>query len=193
MIRGHLTGCALLLFSSLLAGNAQAGTTVAIPFITGAPTVIGSPLATKDFGNSLVGTPVAGAQETVTVNLAGTTLPVQITGIAATGDFSVTGGTCTNAAAQYLDGNTCTLDLQFLPAAPGTRTGQLSITCRVVATLIGVVGLTCDGGSHTAYNLTGNGILAALMQAVPTLGREGITLLALLMVIVSSLALRRRK
>jgi hypothetical protein len=191
MISRHPFEWALLMFATLLMGNVQAGVPV-VGYLTGNPTqMAASPLATKDFGSSPVGTPVAGAQETVTVDLSGGG-QLQITGIAATGDFSVTGGTCTNPSTTYSNGNTCTLDLQFAPTAVGTRNGQLNVTCQVVAAAIGVVGVLCDGNTYPAYNLTGNGLLAAIAQAIPTLGREGITLLALMMIVVSLFALRRR-
>lgn len=181
---------AALTLSCVLASPAIAGN----PFIyvlTGAPTNLAqTPLQTKNFGTATVGSVADGAVETVTVNLLGdpSSFTVSLANIAATGDFAVTGGTCVGATG-LTNGSNCSLQLRFAPTATGVRSGLLSITCNVVGAIVGVIGLVCDNESHAAYNLTGIGVLAS---AIPTVGREGLTLIAMLLLGASLLALRRR-
>ena len=189
----------LMLFTiiclNVMVNHAFAGT---IPpyVLTGNPTNMGqSPLETKDFGNAVVGNTIAGTTETVTVVLnGGQSLgeTVNISNISATGDFTVTGGSCVGATGLTAN-DTCTLNLSFTPTATGSRSGVLNVTCNVVMAAIGVIGLNCDNVSHVAYNLAGTGIMAAIAQAVPLMGREGFTLLILLMFAASLYALRRKQ
>jgi hypothetical protein len=192
MMRSIATGFFALLMS-VLAPQAMAGIAIAPAWLTGSPTNLNqNPLETKDFGSTAVGTAADGALETVTVHVVndppGTA--AKIDAISATGDFTVTGGTCTTLSNMWADGNTCTLQLRFAPLVAGLRNGLLSISCRTLAAVIGVAGVVCDGGTYSAYNLTGTGIGAS---AVPALGREGLTLIALALVGTSLFALRRRR
>jgi hypothetical protein len=58
-----------------------------------------------------------------------------ITGIAASQEFRVSGGTCAERQA-YFAGNSCTVEVVFTPKGPGHRTGQLSITHSASATTL---------------------------------------------------------
>ena len=162
--------------------------------LTGAPTDLAkSPLATKDFGSTLVGTPVDGTLETVTVHVNGPDyFSAKIDAISATGDFTVFGGTCTDFTALRSNASTCTLQLRFAPLVAGVRNGLLSIKCTIVAAVGGIIGLVCDDSTHTAYNLRGTGI-DANANPVPALSRGSFTLIALTLVGASLFALRRRR
>lgn len=50
----------------------------------------------------------------------------QITGISATGDFQIAGGTC-NPGHTYQPGNRCTVEMVFAPQGPGRRSGRLEV------------------------------------------------------------------
>ena len=97
--------------------------------LTGAPTQLAeTPLLSKSFGSVTVGGTVSGAPETVTVHV--TTPPggqVDITDISISGlnggDFQITGGSCVNASG-LSNNDTCTLNLNFSPSAPGARTSS---------------------------------------------------------------------
>jgi hypothetical protein len=196
MNKYRICSAALIVAFGLISQAAVAGTT-ATGYLLGAPTQLAqSPLLSKNFGSATVGSTVNGTTETVTVQI--TPPPgnlVDITDIsiagANPGDFQVTGGSCVNATGR-IDQDTCTLDLSFTPSAAGTRSGILNMTCRIVSAAIGPIGLVCDNTSRPAFNLSGTGILAAIAQSIPTLGREGVTLLALLLFAATFLVLRRR-
>lgn len=177
----------------LLGTTAQAGIPVIEAVLNGNPTPMAQqPLAVKDFGDATVGATVNGATETVTVTIVGGVATVDIDSITANGDFAVAGGSCVGATGLQ-NGDTCTLELEFTPTVAGLRTGILDVRCRVGATLIGVLGLVCDNSDRDAYELQGNGILAAIAQAVPMLGREGLTLTIMLIFAASLLGLRRKR
>jgi hypothetical protein len=166
-----------------------------MPSLTGSPTNLAlDPLATKDFGSAAVGTAVNGTLETLTVNVQGATGPsgVQFDASNPSGDFAVAGGTCTDPPASWSSIGTCTLQLRFAPIATGIRNGLLSISCRALTVAIGIAGLVCDGVLHDAYYLTGIGTAIAA-NPVPALGREGLTLMALMLIGASLLALRRKR
>ena len=189
-----LTTGFLALLLTVLAPQAMAGVPV-VGILTGAPTNLAqSPLATKNFGSTMVGTPVDGTLETVTVHisepLSGNLATIDA--ISATGDFTVTGGTCTNFSSLWTDSSTCTLQLRFAPLVAGVRNGLLSIKCSIVAAAGGIIGLVCDDSTHAAYNLRGTGI-GANANPVPALSRGSFTLIALILVGASLFALRRRR
>ncbi|MGA8865906.1 MAG: choice-of-anchor D domain-containing protein [Candidatus Sulfotelmatobacter sp.] len=73
------------------------------------------------FGNQAVGTTSSAQNVTLTNNQA---LPLNVSGIATTGDFSQTN----NCGATVVAGGSCTISVTFKPTATGTRTGSLTIT-----------------------------------------------------------------
>ena len=78
------------------------------------------------FGSVAIGS-TANATTTVT-NSGGTS--VHLSAITATGDFSVTGGSCavsTAIAAGGASGSTCTVTVAFTPSADGSRSGTLAL------------------------------------------------------------------
>lgn len=78
---------------------------------------------------------VASAAQAVTVTNTGEGI-LSISGVAATGDFSVAG--C--AEASLAPAGSCTLSVGFLPTATGARTGTLTITSNIETRSIGVSG-----------------------------------------------------
>ncbi len=74
-----------------------------------------------DFGAHVVGSLIAGRE--VVLTSAGTA-PVTFFGLFAGGDFSVISSTC---GASLVPGASCRAILAFLPSAPGTRTGTLTV------------------------------------------------------------------
>jgi Big-like domain-containing protein/NHL repeat-containing protein len=93
----------------------------------------------------------------------------KVTGISATADFHVTGGTCIDGHT-YSAGNVCSVDVAFTPKGPGHRTGALSITHTASATPF----LTPIGG--TAYGPVVS-FIPAQIQTVPGTYSSGGTLL----------------
>ncbi len=105
--------------------------------------------------------------------------------------FQIVGGTC-NTTTQYVNNATCTVNIKFLGANPGSFTADLMMQCSALAT-IGGYSIICGNGtpgiSATAARVVGNGVAAA----VDALGAGGLTLLAaLLFVLTSVIALKRR-
>lgn len=163
----------------LVAGVSYAQTT------TG--TLSGPPI---NFGNQAVGT--TGAPQTETVTAAIVPPPGFLARIDTIGTSSaefpiVAGGTCAATVTSLADTQSCTIQLAFAPSAPGPRSGLLSVTCTLVAA-VGVPILICNAASIA---LSGIG-LAVAQQAVPALGREALTALAVLVMLASMYYLRRR-
>ena len=78
------------------------------------------------FGSVAIGST---ANVTTTVTNGGGT-PVRLSAITATGDFSVTGGSCTVSTAiapSGASGSTCTVTVTFTPSATGNRSGSLAL------------------------------------------------------------------
>ncbi|MGB8261239.1 MAG: hypothetical protein WCE75_12840 [Terracidiphilus sp.] len=69
--------------------------------------------------------------------------PTTLTGIEATNDFHVVGGTC-RAGAIYQQGDTCTVAVSFEPKGPGRRAGLLRFSSAESARpdFVGVQGYT---------------------------------------------------
>jgi len=146
---------------------------------------------TMNFGSQTVGTTGAPQTETVTVAIVGS--PGFLARIDTIGTSSaefpiVAGGTCSAGATSLADTQNCTIRLAFAPSAPGPRSGLLSVTCTLIAA-VGVPILVCNQASIA---LSGIG-LALAQQAIPALGREALTALAVLIMLASMYYLRRRK
>ena len=77
------------------------------------------------FGSQKVGT--TGTAQTITVtNAANATLPLALSAIDTSADFTVTSKTCTLGAA-VAAGSSCTVSVAFKPVATGARTGTLTL------------------------------------------------------------------
>lgn len=106
--------------------------------------------------------------------------------------FQIVGGTC-NTTTTYSGSTSCTVIVQFIGNQPGAATADLQMGCTALAA-VGGYQISCALGSGagavgTMARLVGTGVAAA----VDALGREGITLLALaLCVLTAGLSLRRR-
>jgi len=95
--------------------------------------------ASLTFADQKVGT--TSQSQPLTINNTGGGV-LSISGIAASGDFLISGeGACTTVAV----GTSCSVNISFLPTTTGTRTGSITITSNA------------QGSPHTA-GLTGNGI-----------------------------------
>jgi len=92
-------------------GSYDSGDYWALPKATVSPGSI-------DFGSQPVGT--SSAARDVTVASSGSA-PLAISRVAASGDFAVTGETCTAAA--VAPGGHCTISVSFIPGAAGLATG----------------------------------------------------------------------
>ncbi|MGE5089699.1 MAG: hypothetical protein ACM3QY_11280 [Candidatus Levyibacteriota bacterium] len=182
----------LFVAATIVAGAAVAQTTVT-GSLTGSPTP--AVTGTMDFGTQAVGVAGAPQTETITAHLVAVPPPVppgtvvQIQSVASnSSEFQVTGGTCPGGAL-LPDGQTCDVQLTFTPAAVGPRSGALSVQCAVTA-VVGVIAFVCDGVAHQFMLMSG---LGAIQAAIPTLGREALTALALLLMLTSFYWLRRRR
>ena len=182
----------LFVVAMIVAGAAVAQTTVT-GTLTGSPTpaVVG----TMDFGTQAVGIAGAPQTETITAHLIASPPPLPPGYVALVqnvtsnnGEFQVTGGSCPPGIA-LSDGQTCDVQLAFTPAAVGPRSGALSVQCSVTA-VVGVIAFICDGVAHQFMLMSG---LGAVQAAIPTLGREALTALALLLMLTSFYWLRRRR
>lgn len=178
-----------------LAGAAAAQTSVT-GTLTGSPTP--AVTGTMDFGTQAVGTTGAAQTETITAHLAAVPPPVpagfvaQIKSVTSnSGEFQVTGGSCLGGSVFLPDGSNCTVQLAFAPAAVGTRSAALLVQCAVTAAA-GVVVFACDNVVHQFMLMSGLGA-ASVQAAIPTLGREALTALALLLMLASFHYLRRRR
>lgn len=105
--------------------------------------------------------------------------------------FQIVGGTC-NTTTQYVNNATCTVDIKFFGTAPSSFTADLMMQCIGLAA-VGGYSITCGTGtvgvSARMARVLGTGIAAA----VDALGAGGLTLLAaLLFVMTSVITLKRR-
>jgi hypothetical protein len=144
-----------------------------------------------NFGSQTVGTTGAPQAETTTVAIvppAGFFAQINTIGTSSAEFPIVAGGTCAAGVTQLANTQSCTIRLAFAPSAPGPRNGLLSVTCTLFAA-VGVPTLVCNGASIA---LSGIG-LAVAQQAIPALGREALTALAVLVMLASMHYLRRRK
>jgi Transmembrane protein 131-like N-terminal len=124
-----------------------------IPLLTAStvvqPVISLSPAALT-FGTQAVGT--VSAPQTITVTNTGT-VPLSVSQVAATGDFSET-DTCTTGS--VAPSATCAIQASFLPTATGSRSGVLTVYGNV------------SGGQATAA-LSGNASAAAAIVLTPVL------------------------
>jgi hypothetical protein len=145
-----------------------------------------------NFGNQTVGTTSAPQATTVTAVIvppAGYVARIDTIGTS-NSEFAVGGGgTCKAGVTQLANAGNCTVQVAFAPSAPGARTGALSVNCSLLG-IIGAVTVVCNGANIA---LSGFGIAAAVVQAIPALGREALTALAVLMMLGSMYYLRRRR
>ncbi len=141
------------------------------------------------FGNQAVGTVSAPQNTTLTATLVGggpgDAVQIDAIAVSPTGDF-VKGAGCDPSTTLPHNG-TCNFPTSFAPSAAGPRAAVVTITCQVVS-LATIVSVACDNSPHTLLNLSGNGI--ALSQ-IPSLGRTGVTLLALALFALALARLRR--
>jgi hypothetical protein len=145
-----------------------------------------------NFGNQAVGTTSAPLATTVTAVIvppSGYAVRVESVGTS-NSEFVVGGGGTCQAGVTYLDNaDNCTVQVAFAPSAPGARSGTLSVDCSLLA-VVGTVIVVCNGANIA---LSGVGIAAAALQAIPAVGREWLTALAVLMMLGSMYYLRRRR
>lgn len=144
------------------------------------------------------GTPVpVGDSATATVVLSkgsGSAARVVLINLLPGSDFQVTGGTCVPNVTTFVNPtDSCTIDLQFAPTAPGVRSGTLQVDCTPIV-VIGGIAINCDLdlGTIASLALSGIGGLLASSVPVPTLGRHEVTGLALLLFALALWSLRRR-
>ena len=181
--------------------------------LTGSPTPHPN---TMNFPSEVVGATSPAQTETITVHMSatqgGSGVPVPaaftttIDSVSVDSpEFAVTGGTCTTSPTNTAlnDGNTCTVDLTFTPAAIGVRFAHLVVSC-FIAEAIGVTSITCTDAPppppalkaglnpQNFIGLQGIGLGGAIAAiAVPLMGNGALTLLALLLFAASMLAMRR--
>src|SRR5450631_1941783 len=113
-----------------------------------------APFGYREFARAKVGTQSEAEVFTLRFNEA-----LKVTGISASADFHVTGGTCI-AGHTYSAGDVCSVEVAFTPQGPGHRTGSLSIAHSASATPF----LTPIGG--TAYGPVVS-FIPAQIQTVP--------------------------
>ncbi|HEY0308804.1 MAG TPA: choice-of-anchor D domain-containing protein, partial [Acidobacteriaceae bacterium] len=97
----------------------------------------------KDFGSITVNTTTAAQTFTFTNSAASS---INLTSITASGNFAVTGGTCSTSAPLAAAG-TCTITVTFTPTAVGARTGTLTVVSSNVVTSTATASLTGTGTS----------------------------------------------
>src|SRR5579863_1260981 len=111
--------------SLTIADNSGNGTQVVALVGTGTvPTVTLSPTSVS-FSGQPVGTTSTAVGVTLTNSGAA---PLNITAIAASGDFKVAPGTNCSTTSALAAGASCTIEVSFVPTASGNRTGTLTIT-----------------------------------------------------------------
>jgi len=105
--------------------------------------------------------------------------------------FQIVGGTC-NTTTQYVNNATCTVDIKFLGASPGSFTADLMMQCSALAS-IGGYSISCGNGtpglSARMARVVGTGIAAA----VDALGAGGLTLMAALLFMLTSVVTLNRR
>lgn len=104
-----------------------------------------------DFGSQTVGT--TSTTQTLTITSTGDG-PATIGTVVTTGDFAVTGGTCSGSA--LAPAATCTVIVTFTPTATGARVGSISIPGNAI-------------GSPVSVSVTGTGVAAPapVVEATP--------------------------
>ena len=108
-------------------------------------------------GTLVFGTVLVGASATLPVQLAnGGTTSASLNSYSATGDYSVTAGTCPQPGGTLAAGASCTLQVTFGPSQAGTRTGALSIASSVAPLPLGVA-LT-GTGAQPQLQITPDGL-----------------------------------
>lgn len=124
--------------------------------------------------------------------------------VAATGaGYTITGGTCLASPTLYppSPADSCTVTMAFAPPALGAASGNLAIDCTIVG-LVGGITVNCDSPpppkpgtravlATTNIALQGTGI-AGTPASLPTAGRFGLSMLALLLFGFALRSMRRR-
>jgi hypothetical protein len=91
---------------------------------------------------------------------------ISLIGLAPGSDFEITGGTCVQGVTILASpGNSCSIDLRFVPTATGLRTGTLTVDCTPVSAP-GGISITCDTDNQTIANLALNGV-GAFLASLP--------------------------
>jgi hypothetical protein len=172
-------------------------------FVLAAPAVeAGAPLTTiltdriPPYLVPASGAPVAlgaSATETVVLSKGSGVAQLSLLGVVPGSDFQITGGTCTQGVTTFVNpGDSCTIDVRFVPSATGARAGTLTVDCMPLAAPGGIA-INCDVNNQTIANLALNGLGAlAAALAVPGLGRYEITALALTLFALAGWSLRRK-
>jgi hypothetical protein len=105
--------------------------------------------------------------------------------------FQIVGGTC-NTTTAYSNGQTCTVNVQFLGSQPGNYSSVLQMSCQLFSAA-GGYGIGCASGGPGSLGTMAQFAGAGVAGAVNAVGRGGLTALALaLLAIVSWTTLRRR-
>ena len=173
-LSGH-SSCGLLVGFAPRALGAQTGTiTVADEFRTQTITVSGigiagpgvslAPLGGLTFGPTPLG--IGSAAQTVTLTNNGG-VPLVVAGLAASGDFSLTGA----CGAAVAPGGVCAFGVVFTPSAAGTRTGVLTVSSNASSS----PQTLALSGTGVDFSLTLNG------ASLATLPSGGIATYALLL------------
>jgi hypothetical protein len=124
---------------------------------------------TVNFGNQAVGT--SSGPLTMTVSNPGV-VPVSITGVQASGDYSETSSCVTILDA----GSNCAISVTFTPLSPGTRTGTISLTDNALGGSQ-VMGLTGNGtGSGAAATFSPTSLTFPLQLVNTTSTPQNVTL-----------------
>lgn len=126
---------------------------VLIP-VSGTPEVLSAgPMGILQFGNQAVGT--TSSTLTITVENTGNNfLNFTNSTYTASGDFSVTGGTCEEATdGGWAPGQTCTITVTFSPTATGARTGSVNVPSNAT-------------GSPSSITFQGTGTMTAAPAAM---------------------------
>jgi len=145
-----------------------------------------------NFGNQTVGTTGAPQATTVTaVIVPPAGWVAQISSIGTSNpEFALgAGGTCQAGVTNLANAGNCTVQVAFTPSVQGPRSGTLSVNCTLLG-IIGSVTVVCNAANIA---LSGVGIAAAALQAIPAIGREALTALSVLIMLGSMYYLRRRK
>jgi hypothetical protein len=166
---------ALAALGFMAASSAWAGTPVVI---------LGANPTNVQFTSSGISTPVT---QTVTLNFSdngNSSFGAQLNTLSFLGgtapDFAIVGGTCQPGTTVLSDSATsCTIIVQYTPSTRGAESSSLVGNCTTVG-LSGGLSLVCNGTSQTASVV--NGVVAAVLTQLPTLGPLLMTLLATLLV-----------
>lgn len=169
----------------LALGTAQAGTPPNA-YLTISPW--GGP-ATINFPNQAVGTTSTPQNTTLTAtevpNDPGYAVQIQNISISPSGEFSKGAG-C-NPGTVLDNGENCAFPTTFTPSTAGARSAAYSITCSVVS-LATVSNIICNNTPQTVISLNGTGFV---LSPIPSLGRVGLTFLAVSLLGFALLRMRR--